>query len=94
MVNVYEYLKKIILKISDYLDYCINNNLIANPRDIIDFIGYNYDEETIMLLYDVINIMLREKRFTINNEKIEKNNIKNFYQEAINLRSRIRKVDK
>ncbi len=93
-INIYEYLKKILLKISDHLDYCIYNNLRPMPSDIIDFLGYNYDDETIMLLYEIINIMLREKGYRLNNDNIEQVRVKRYYQEAINLRSRIRKFDK
>ena len=47
-----------------------------------------------MILYEIINIMLREKGYRLNNDNIEQVRVKRYYQEAINLRSRIRKFDK
>lgn len=84
MPDVYTYINAIINQISTAIENYIKNNKRPYPCDILSYIGqYTYIDEYNLMLYDVINLIMRNKNVKIKSDNY--NQIEHFDNEPVNL---------
>ena len=68
--DIYEYIKKIMTNINECIDNNIEQNKRPFPIDIINYLGQNRNiiEENEQELYNIINLLLKDKGLKINEE--------------------------
>lgn len=72
--DIYEYIKKIMTNINECIDNNIEQNKRPFPIDIINYLGQNRNiiEENEQELYNIINLLLKDKGLKINEENYKK----------------------